>query len=118
MPVKDLRGYYFTKLVKSLRYLEYSYKRVAKLSPDPAALTAEEFERWDGFAVRFARSSDLFLSKFITAVIKCDDPAFDGGFRDRLHQAEKLGLVENIPMWMEIRQLRNGEILERCGRVT
>jgi len=112
MSGKDLTGYYYTKLIKSLRYLEYSYQRVRNLSPDPAQLSAEDFEKWDGFAVRFARSSDIFLSKFIGAAVRRDDPAFDGGFRDKLDQAEKLGIIENVPIWMEIRQLRNVTVHE------
>lgn len=39
-----------------------------------------------------------------------DDPAFDGSFRDTLNRAEKLGLIENIPVWMEIRELRNATV--------
>lgn len=108
----DLVGYYHSKIVKSLRYLEFSLNRVQPLSEDPTELSEEQLEKWDGLAVRFARSSDLFLSKFITAVIKRDDPAFDGGFRDKLHQAEKLKVLTDIPTWMEIRQLRNVTVHE------
>jgi hypothetical protein len=109
---KDLVGYYYSKIAKSLRYLEYTYKRIENLPSNPELLTSEQLETWDSFAVRFARTSDLFLSKFITAVIKRDDPAFDGGFRDKLHQAEKLGLIDNVSTWMEIRQLRNVTVHE------
>lgn len=59
--IKDLTGYYYTKTVKSLKYLEFTYSRVQKLPIDPAQLTDEQFEVWDGFATRFARSSDIFL---------------------------------------------------------
>lgn len=109
---KDLVGYYYTKIVKSLRYLDFTYRRVMDLSQNPAELTEVQLEVWDGFAVRFARTSDLFLTKFITAVVKRDDPAFDGGFRDRLHRAEKLKILEDVPKWMEIRQLRNVTVHE------
>lgn len=109
---KDLVGFYYTKVAKSLKYLDFTYKRVKKLDYDPKNLTEEQLELWDSFAVRFARSSDLFLTKFITAVVKRDDPAFDGGFRDRLNKAEKLNLLSNVPMWMEIRELRNVTVHE------
>ncbi len=62
--------------------------------------------------MRFARSSDLFLTKFLKAIVKRDDPAFDGSFRDYLHYAEKLKALENLPMWLEIRQLRNVTVHE------
>lgn len=104
---KDLVGYYYTKIVKSLKYLEFTYARVQKLSVDPTQLTDEEFEVWDGFATRFARSSDLFLSKYVKAAIKNDDPAFDGSFRDQLNRAEKLKLIDDSRVWFEIRELRN-----------
>lgn len=104
---KDLVGYFYTKIVKSLRYLEFTYSRVQKLSSDPTELTDEQFEIWDGFATRFARSSDIFLSKYIKAAIKHDDPVFDGSFRDNLNRAEKLKLIDDSRIWFEIRQLRN-----------
>lgn len=104
---KNLTGYYYSKIIKSLKYLEFTYMRVQKLSVDPKQLTDEEFEVWDGFATRFARSSDIFLSKYLKAAIKEDDPAFDGSFRDQLNKAEKLKLIDDAKVWFEIRELRN-----------
>lgn len=104
---KDLTGYYYTKIVKSLKYLEFSYNRVSKLSTDVTKLKDHELIEWDGFATRFARSSDLFLSKYLKAVVKNDDPAFDGSFRDILNRSEKLNLIESADTWLEIRDLRN-----------
>ena len=104
---KDLVGYYYAKIVKSLKYLEFTYSQVQKLSPDPTKLTEVEFQIWDAFATRFARSSDIFLSKYIKAALKNDDPAFDGSFRDHLNRAEKLDLLVGVKTWFEIRELRN-----------
>lgn len=103
----DLVGYYYTKIVKSLKYLEFTFVRVQSLSRDPAQLSDLEFETWDGFATRFSRTADLFLSKYLKAYLKKDDPAFDGGFRDQLNRAEKLGLIDDVKVWFEIRELRN-----------
>ncbi len=100
-------GYFYAKIIKSLNYLEFTYTRVSNIDRDPKVLSEEQMELWDSFAIRFARTSDLFLSKFIKAIVKRDDPAFDGGFRDYLYQCEKLGVLEDIPMWLEIRNLRN-----------
>ena len=88
MTKKDLVGYYYTKITKSLKYLEFTFRRVQSMSTDPTQLAPEQLELWDSFAVRFARTSDLFLSKFIKAIVLKDDPAFDGGFRDFLNRAE------------------------------
>jgi hypothetical protein len=108
----DLTGLYYTKIVKSLKYLEYSYNRTLKMPTNPATMTDPELEAWDGFAARFARSSDIFLSKYIRAYILKDDPAFDGGFRDQVGRAEKLGLLHDVNIWMEIRELRNATVHE------
>jgi uncharacterized protein YutE (UPF0331/DUF86 family) len=63
-------------------------------------------------STRFARASDLFLSKYIKAAVKKDDPAFDGSFRDYLNRAEKLGLIDSTDEWLEIRDLRNVAVHE------
>jgi hypothetical protein len=104
---KDLTGYYYTKIVKSLKYFEYTDGRILKLSTNPSELSDQEFETWDGFATRFLRTADIFLSKYIKAAVKNDDPGFDGSFRDYLNRAEKLKLIEDLQSWLEIRSLRN-----------
>lgn len=109
---KNLTGLYYAKIVKSLKYLEYSYQRTLKMPLNPAVMTDPELEAWDSFASRFARTSDIFLSKYIRAFILKDDPAFDGGFRDQLNRAEKLGLIDDANVWMEIRELRNATVHE------
>jgi hypothetical protein len=108
----NLVGLYYTKLVKSLKYLEFTFDQVKKLSPDPKKLKPMEFQVWDSFVTRFARSSDLFLSKYLRAFVKKDDPAFDGAFRDFLNRGEKLGLLKDTDIWLEIRDLRNVAVHE------
>ncbi len=71
-----------------------------------------ELEAWDSFAARFARTSDIFLTKYVKAYVLQDDPAYDGGFHDQLNKAEKLGLIENTELWMDIRELRNATVHE------
>lgn len=109
---KNLSGLYYSKIVKSLKYLEYSYQRTLNMPLNPAQMNDSELEAWDSFASRFARTSDIFLSKYIRAFILKDDPAFDGGFRDQLNRAEKLGLIADVTIWMEIRELRNATVHE------
>lgn len=108
----NLTGLYYSKIIKSLRYLEYSYNRTLPMPLNPAQMSDSELEAWDSFASRFARTSDIFLSKCISAYILKDDPAFDGGFRDHLNRAEKLKLIDNVELWMEIRELRNSTVHE------
>ena len=109
---KNLAGLYYSKIVKSLKYLEYSYNRTLQMPLNPNQMNDAELEAWDSFASRFARTSDIFLSKYIKAQVLNDDPAFDGGFVDQLNRAEKLGLIENVTQWMEIRELRNATVHE------
>ena len=108
----DLVGLYYSKIVKSLKYLEYSYKRTMNMPLNPGKMTESELEAWDSFCARFARTSDIFLTKYVRAFILCDDPAYDGGFVDQLNRAEKLGLIEGVETWMEIRELRNVTVHE------
>ncbi len=108
----NLAGLYYSQIIKSLRNLEYSYHRTFNMLTHPSKMTDPELEAWDGFASRFARSSDIFLSKYLRARILMDDPAFDGGFRDLLHRAEKIGLIHNVDTWLEIRELRNVTVHE------
>jgi hypothetical protein len=79
---------------------------------NPKDMTDPQMESWDSFASRFARSSDIFLSKYVKAYVTQDDPAFDGSFRDFLNRAEKLKLIEDTVTWMDIRELRNAIVHE------
>ncbi len=108
----DLTGFYYAKIVKSLNYLEYTFDKVKQLPTRLDALSADDLERWDGMATRFARASDLFLSKYVKAAVMKDDPAFDGSFRDYLNEAEKSGLIDDAKIWLEIRNLRNVAVHE------
>ncbi len=98
---------YVRKLKKSLERLRYSHQKVIKLSTETEKLTEDELGDWESFTSRFARASDLFLSKLLRALVLRDDPGFQGGFRDFLDRAEKLGYISSADIWMEIRELRN-----------
>ncbi len=97
----------FTRLLKALKHLDYSYKKVLKLSSNVKSLSTDQLEVWEAFVSRFARVSDIFLSKYIRTYVLKEDLAFRGSFRDFLDQAEKLGFIEKAQDWMNIRELRN-----------
>jgi len=109
---KNLTGLYYSKITKSLKYLDYSYQRTLHMPLNPSKMNDSELEAWDSFASRFARTSDIFLSKYIKDFLLQDDPAYDGGFVDQLNRACKLGLIENVETWMEIREMRNATVHE------
>ena len=95
------------QLQKSLVHLEYSYNKILKLTSEVDSMDEEILETWESFASRFARASDIFLMRFIKAKVRLDDPGFNGTFRDYLNQAEKIGLIQDVMIWMKIRELRN-----------
>ena len=98
----------FTKqLKKSLKHLNYSFLKVQKLPVFHEDSPEEELEVWESFSSRFARSSDLFISKYLRQLMLTKDPAFRGSVIDILNEAEKFGWIESSSRWRRIRQLRN-----------
>lgn len=95
------------EILSALEYLNYSWTKVQKLSSDPAELDPETLETWESFAARFARVTDIFLTKYLRTRILQADPAFRGELRDFVNQAEKASLLSDANQWMEIRELRN-----------
>lgn len=95
------------KLIKALEHLAYSYKKIINLPEKPEQLNEETLETWESFAARFGRVADIFLMKYLRALILMQDPGFNGSLRDFLNQAEKLNIIENTEVWMAIRELRN-----------
>ena len=96
------------ELLQALRYLAYSYDKVTKghlLEMDMA--DPEILETLEALVSRFARVSDIFISKYLRSIAEKDDPAFRGGLRDWVNYAEKKGLIDSSEQWMAIRELRN-----------
>lgn len=95
------------ELAKALGHLEYSYQKVCKMPLSDALKDEEILETWESFCARFARVADLFLMKYLRLRILKEDAGFDGTLRDRLHFAEKMGIISDSDSWMAIRELRN-----------
>lgn len=98
---------YKSKVLSSLKHLAYSYRKVQSLSADPATMDDETLEVWESFTARFSRTVDLFLTKYVRAVVLADDPGFSGSVRDFADYAEKLKLIDSADQWMEFRGFRN-----------
>lgn len=60
---------YKAQLLKSLQHLEYSFKKVSYLDPVSEMSSEQELESWESFSSRFARSSDLYISKVLRKLI-------------------------------------------------
>lgn len=98
---------YAAKLKKSLKHLSYSYGKILQLSTDVKHMDEETLETWESFTARFSRTVDLFLTKYVRAVVLKEDPGFSGTVRDFADYAEKLRLIESSDQWMEFRGFRN-----------
>ncbi len=105
--IKALVEDYQRKLLKALKHLEYSYQKIQLLPTDVDQLDEESLETWESFSARFARVSDLFLTKYVRAKVLENDPGFEGSLRDFVNQGEKLGFLDDADLWMDIRELRN-----------
>jgi hypothetical protein len=92
---------------KSLNHLDYSFKKVQKIPLDRPNWSEEQLEVLESFASRFARSSDLIVSRFLRLKALQLDPAFRGSIIDLLNLAEKHQLVTSAKTWHRIRELRN-----------
>jgi hypothetical protein len=92
---------------KSQGHLEYSFLKVKKMALIHDKSTEEDLETWESFSSRFARSSDILVSKLLRKLILTKDPAFRGSVIDLLNQAEKFGWIVDADTWKRIRELRN-----------
>ncbi|MBP9707248.1 MAG: nucleotidyltransferase substrate binding protein [Oligoflexales bacterium] len=96
-----------SEIRSSLGYLEHSHNKIQALSTDPSKLNADTLETWESYVARFARVTDIFLSKYIRSYILHLDPAFRAELRDFVDKAEKNNLISSADRWMEVRELRN-----------
>ena len=94
------------ELEKSKNHFEYSYTKVSKFDFH-VEFSEEELESLESFSSRFARFSDIIISKYFRYLAKRQDPAFNGSLIDLLNLAEKYSWIESAKTWRRIRELRN-----------
>lgn len=105
---KKLIELYRMDFLEALSAFEHSWKKVENQNPPSAeGGNLDAFEPWEAFTSRFARCTDIFLSKYVRLLILDLDPGFRGEMRDFLDKAEKAGFIERADAWMKIRELRN-----------
>lgn len=109
MTTNPLQAKYARRLLKALGHLEYSFNKAQKL-PTGGSLTDDQLETWESFASRLARTTDLFLTKFLKSKVLSEDPGFDGSLRDLCNFAEKKNWITNVDAWMGLRELRNATV--------
>ncbi len=99
---------YKAETIEALATLTHSWQKLQNKSlPDLQNKNLDEFEPWEALTARFARTTDIFLSKYIRLRVADADPAFRGEMRDLLDKAEKISLISSADQWMQIRELRN-----------
>ena len=103
----DLKRIYLEHLEKSLGHLRYSFEKVGALPAISEGTPEEQLESWESFAARFARTSDIFLSKLVRLLLLEKDPAYQGSMIDMINDAEKFGMINDAVVWRRIRELRN-----------
>lgn len=95
------------ELKQSLHYLEYSYNKITSNKLSATGKDPETLETWEALVSRFARTTDIFIAKYLRAIAELDDPAFRGSLRDWVNYSEKKGIIDSAQNWLEIRELRN-----------
>ena len=77
-------------------------------SRDVEAFTFDEMLLWEMFVNRFSKLQDLMGAKIFKAVIDYAGESTDSmTLIDRLHALEKLGLIDNVMAWKDMREMRN-----------
>lgn len=104
----ELINLYKSDFLEALSTLEFSWNKLKnKNLPDFLKKDLNELESWEALTSRFARCTDIFLSKYIRLLILKLDPGFRGEMRDYLDKAEKANLISSADNWMKVRELRN-----------
>lgn len=94
-------------VARSLKHLEYSFKKIQSFDLTRSDWAEEELETLESFSSRFARSSDLIVSRLLRSFALKTDPAFRGTLIDLLNLSEKQGWISSSKTWYRIRELRN-----------
>jgi hypothetical protein len=95
-----------TDVRSALSHLEYSFKKLGSC-PWDVEWDEEQLEVLESFSSRFARSSDLIISRLLRLKALETDPAFRGTLIDLLNLSEKLSWIDSSATWLRIRELRN-----------
>ncbi len=90
---------------KACSIFEYSYKSCLEIDRK-SDYNFEDLDKLEALTSRFARLSDILIQK-IFRLIESIELEEQGTVRDRIHKAEKWGLVDKTEDFILIRELRN-----------
>jgi hypothetical protein len=104
---KELFNHYCSRFEKAFNRLQAIYSEL-KDEPAPDEDSEEpRLQKWESLSSRFARSSEIFLSKLVKFYVQHKDPAFRGSMIDYINEGAKLGIIQDGQAWKRIRELRN-----------
>ena len=89
-----------------MRYLMTCTPEVASLAVRSAEFP-DGLEPYDAMSGRFERAVEMVLQPLLKAVEMRESGVLSETVRDRLNFAAKLGLIENVDLWLEMRAARN-----------
>ncbi len=94
-------------VARALGHLSYSYQKIQNFDLNRETWSEEELEVLESFASRFARASELIISRLFRSMALRQDPGYRGSVIDILNLAEKEGWISSAQSWVRIRELRN-----------
>lgn len=104
-PLHDLLAAAFDKVSKATALYVHSARKVAAFDPEKP-YSADELEPYDALVTRFERTIEVFLKSFRT--VELFETAESGStVRDCLGLMCKLGIITDVELWMEMREVRN-----------
>lgn len=92
--------------------LDWSKDQLAPLLPFDAdkldALKPVELAVLDQFSVRFAKLQDAMGARLFPMILELTkEPGELNTFIDKLNRLEKIGAIESVDVWLELREIRN-----------
>jgi len=84
----------------------FYYENLTAESKD--LLTDEQVQDIDQFILRYTKLQDTMGTRLFTSILNyLYEPVDNRPMLDVLHRLEKLGLIDSIVMWQEVRLVRN-----------
>lgn len=97
---------------RHVHHLFYAMAALKPLWPFTAdkygALTDEQVQDMDQFILRFTKLQDTMGERFLPAILQyLQEPYDTRPMLDKLNRLEKLGFIESVEKWQQIRSIRN-----------
>ena len=105
---KDIKELLIVSLEKVHKSIEAAIDSIINASGfDPFKVyTLREQEPYDALTIRFSRAVEVCLKFFRTYEVYLFGESSDT-IRDRLLKMEKIGLISNVDLWINMRDVRN-----------